>query len=522
MRLRLTPIAVLLASAAPAAAQTAPILYANPISLPTEDGPLIADEGYVSVPENRKDAHSKPILIQFYRFKALKPSGRPPVFMLPGGPGDLLDRRDFDKKRYPHFTIRKMLRRLLVNRDVVIVNQRGNFWLLDNFGGFKAEAPTFPATVDPDQEQLIAGWKQSLTASFAMLKANGTDLAGYDIRNSVEDIEDVRRALSYDKIVLNGFSYGSQWGLAYIRVHPEHVARAEFSGVEPLDYGYDSSDTLWATLQRIAAAAEASPIAAQLPPGGLAKAVVTILDRLEKVPAQVTITNPETGKPLAVTIRREDFQALLLRPWSGKMLRDGPAMWPKFITEVYNGDYRYVALRKLGGLFPFNGNINLPLIDHSLGISPARDKALLAEPARAIVGDTNLFYRRWQDAVPTAEVGDDFRVMRPIDVPVLLVQGDMDWSTPMENALDQGRHLRTGAVMVVHTGTHITGYEVLDLNPEAGKLTLDFLDLDAQPNPDPKAFLDKVPKRVDMPLDFVAPTSMALYDRLMAPKAAAK
>src|SRR5690606_39607362 len=55
----------------------------------------------------------------------------------------------------------------------------------------------------------------------------------------------------------------------------------------------------------------------------------------------------------------------------------------------------------------------------------------------SILGDPNGHYRRWAPITPTKEVSDDFRAFRPIDVPVLMVQGDMDVQTPWENARDQ-------------------------------------------------------------------------------------
>ena len=74
--------------------------------------------------------------------------------------------------------------------------------------------------------------------------AAGEDCAGrlgarrafYTTRDSVEDIEDVRKALGVEKLTLFGISYGTKLALAYARVHPEHVERIALDSVlEPDD-----------------------------------------------------------------------------------------------------------------------------------------------------------------------------------------------------------------------------------------------------------------------------------------------
>ncbi|WP_129779814.1 alpha/beta fold hydrolase [Peristeroidobacter soli] len=496
-----------------AAAPSQPV-FSNPIQLPTEQGPLLADEGFIVVKENRGKADSRDILVNYLRFRSRGETGREPLFVLPGGPGDLLDRRDFAKKHYPHSLIRASLYRHTAHRDVVVVNQRGNFWALGNNGGFEAPRPTPVPGNDETREQATERWKQSIDQTFKTLAAGGVDLSGYDIINMVEDVEEVRVALGYGKVIMSGISFGSQWGLSYMRVHPENVSRAMFSGVEPVDYGYDSPQALWGVLERIASAAEKSPVASQLPKGGLILAVKTILARLEKALATVEVKDPATGKAVTVTVRADDFRALLFSPWRGKSLRDSPAMWPKFVTEVYNGDYRYVGARKLQGLFPFNGNVNLPLVDISLGITARRDARLKKEPAVALIGDPNSFYRSWASVTPTKVVDDDFRNFYPISIPTLLIQGDMDWSTPLDNVLDLGKHLQTGAVITVHTGTHIVGYELQQFQPELAEKVAAFIDLDTQSALDAATLLKSFPSEVNLPLQFEAPQSTALYDRL--------
>ncbi|MGK6320332.1 alpha/beta fold hydrolase [Sphingomonas sp. DT-204] len=514
--LRALTSALALAMAAPLAVHAQPVtmtVASNPLELKGDGMTLRGEEGYVAVRENRRDPNSRVILVNYLRVFSQSGGKRDPIFLLPGGPGDLTDRRDFAKPWYPKNEFRKLVTRFTRNRDLVVVNQRGNFYVLGPNGMFEAPPPD---DRNKSPTPLIAEWKGVLKTTFDKLKARGVDLSGYDFPNMVEDVDDVRAALGYEKIIPYGFSFGSQLGFGYIRMHEDRVARALFGGVEPLDYGYDSADALWAALMRIAERAEASPIAAQLPPGGLGKAVQTILARLRAKPVTVTVADPDSGKPTAVEVNAEDFQAVLtdpVRPFRGVPLSTDTRIWPKMVTEVYNGDYRYIALRKLFGFIGFTGTINLPLIDHSLGVSAARDRELLAEKANDILGDPNIYYRVWADIMPTPVIGDDIRLARPINVPVVLLQGDVDMQTPYENAVHQAQFLRNGVMIRAINGTHHVEYEVETHDPVLSEKLERFVDLDLQPNPDVKALLASFPKEITLPVEFEPPQSTPLYER---------
>lgn len=498
--------------------------FSNPIELPTEMGSLNAEEGYVAVPENRRETDSRTILVQYMRIPARTPSTANPLFILPGGPGDLLDRRDFEKHRFPHISIREFLWEITKLRDVVVVNQRANHWVIGPNGGFQARQPDFVPAATAEDEALAA-WKASYKETFDFLSANGVDLRGYDIINCVEDVEDIRVALGYGKIILKGASFGSQWSLSYMRTHPENVARASLGGVEPIDYGYDDPGTLWNTMKRIAVAAETSPISDELPGPGLAEAIRIIVARLSAEPAQVEIHHPDTGDSHTIPVHAEDFQQMLIMPWRGlwrgpwrgMTVRESTEMWPKFVTEVYNGDYRFIALRKLQGLWNSSGDLAAPLIDHSLGISRARDARLQADTeALAVMGDPNSHYRAWADITPTPVVSDEFRALRPIDAPVLLIHGDMDWSTPLENAVDQSKHLRNGALVTVHAGTHLASAEIIYFDTELAKKEIEFINMDLASEPDFEAFFSGLPDSITLPLNFLSPDDTPLYERMLA------
>ncbi len=46
------------------------------------------------------------------------------------------------------------------------------------------------------------------------------DLSGYSITQIADDVDDLRRALGYDKISLVAASFGSQWAFAVMKTHP--------------------------------------------------------------------------------------------------------------------------------------------------------------------------------------------------------------------------------------------------------------------------------------------------------------
>jgi len=64
----------------------------------------------------------------------------------------------------------------------------------------------------------------------------GARRAFYTTRDSVEDVEAVRRALGVEQLTLFGISYGTKLALAYARAHPDHVERIALDSVlEPDD-----------------------------------------------------------------------------------------------------------------------------------------------------------------------------------------------------------------------------------------------------------------------------------------------
>jgi pimeloyl-ACP methyl ester carboxylesterase len=77
----------------------------------------------------------------------------------------------------------------------------------------------------------------------------------YTTRETVEDLEDIRRAAGIDKLVLVGVSYGSRDAMAYARTYPEHTERVVLDslvadpGVDP--FSIDSVRAIPRVLERL-------------------------------------------------------------------------------------------------------------------------------------------------------------------------------------------------------------------------------------------------------------------------------
>lgn len=486
-----------------------------------ETGRTVAVErGLVFVPENRRVAGSRLIAVPFVRFPSAdpRPPGRAPVFLLPGGPGygfDLEDPLVFDE-----------VARLRRTREVLYVGQRGFAGEPGLVPGLRVRYDALP--VDSLTTAPARARRDSLTlaAALARWQAVGVDVTGYDIVNIADDLNDLRRALGYEQVVLRGCSFGSQWALAYLRRWPATVDRAFLSGVEPLDYGYDSPQALWASMARVAAAAEADPdVAPYVPAGGIMRALQTVLARLEAQPINVTVRRAAQGPDVVVPVGADDLRGVLTNlALNRRRGLENLAQWPRFVLELHGGDYRFLAARTAEERARRRSeSLILPLINHSVGVSAARAARLRAEPAARWLGDVNLKEHVTRGAAVTPRVDDAFRADRRIHVPTLLVAGDYDWSTPVENAEHLAGLLDAGHLVRVRGGRHCTETNYDEL-PAQRRDALDrlyrFVDADfgtGSAQVSPRAFFRTLPGELRLaPVDFAPPAGRSLYDEWLA------
>jgi pimeloyl-ACP methyl ester carboxylesterase len=437
-------------------------------SLTTPNGETIPFElGTLYVPENRSDPRARIIGVGFARFRPPHPTGVPPIFQLIGGPGaSFLEglKPGNNQQRVPGFDLYRGM------GDVVFIDQRG-YSERGEILKFKYRSIGHPLNEPLSIARDTAAYVSMSHAAVDSFRKKGVDLRGYDVQECADDVNDLRRALGYDRIVLVGQSFGSQWSFAVMRRHPDIVARALLTGVEPLDFAYDMPSHVLAAVQRMWWEAEKDPrLKPYLPAGGLMAAAREVLQRLEREPVKVSVKNEKTGELITITLGKEDFQRTLNQEKGGTD--------PAFILSLYYGHYDEWARSALDFRQSRDAEEAIigPLIDTSLGVTPRREYLLRNDPAAALLGQWDFeSYLATADIWPSQDVGDELRNEVVSRIPVVFVEGDWDTSTPIENTLSVAPYFVNGKVLIVERGKHFALKQMLEDSPDTVTALTEFV-----------------------------------------------
>lgn len=462
------------------------------------DGKQVRYEiGTLYVPEHRGVAGSRIIGVGFARIRSTHVTAdTPPVFWLPGGPG-LSVLGDFEGTSESAQGRVAMWARFTDVADVVVIEQRGF-----SVRGDMLRATTRSLPLDQAETPAAKVDKYAALALAAQSAYPSMDLAGYTIAACADDVDDLRKGLGYARVSLFGGSFGSQWSMAVMRLHPEIVARAVLSGVEPLDNGFDMPSHVYAALQRIAYVADRDPaLAPWMPKGGLMAAARAVRDRLAEHPVKVRITD-EHGTSRQVTLGVGDFQQAFVDESADA------ARWPAFILSLFHGHYSSWAQSVARDRQASPTTLIGPLIDQSLGLSAEREFRLRSDPALDMIGTWNFEpYLGSRKSWPGPDLGDALRLLVPTTTPVLFVHGDWDTSTPVENTLGVLPFFTRSRAIIVHGGGHDGTFYLLRENPQAKAAVYQFLATGVMPD---------MPSRIDAPKvtfavpDFAAPSRVAV------------
>jgi pimeloyl-ACP methyl ester carboxylesterase len=422
-------------------------LYPERIRL-KEGGFYNAERGMMFVPVNRSKQNSAVIAVEVYRFRASEKANprTPPIFYLHGGPSFGGLERPLEQPG----TFEERWRPFLDISDVVVVSQRG-------IGPSKPttviETTTKPLPPDQpyDDEKAVREFQQVLAKEKAAWEKLGLDLSGFTVVEAAADVNDVRKALGYHKIVIWGGSFGSHWAMAIMRYYPETVERAILRGMEGPDHTYDHPGHLWNVYKRVAEEAEKSPrLKGLIPEGGLITAIETVIKRGEKKPFKVTVIDTETNDAQDVLFDRESIKRLS-RGYSGDL-----SAWPADVITLYNGDFSKAA-EKAVHRYKTNRRrfitASFFMLDCGSGITAKRLAEYNSDPALKILSRMNWGYTAGC-SVWGSDLGDEFRQNFEIDIPTVIVHGTWDTSTPYENALELVPYFKNSKFIPVIRGPH--------------------------------------------------------------------
>jgi pimeloyl-ACP methyl ester carboxylesterase len=395
-----------------------------------DQGPTDAYCGTVSVFENRDTKQGRQIKLWVVVLPAIRPESPDPMVFLAGGPGQgaaQLARQ-----------IRDLFRRVQRTRDIVLVDQRGTG--RSNPLNCTAVSNTLAEAIEPDEA--------ALARLERCLKGYDADVRFYSTNIAMDDLDDVREHLGYDKVNLYGGSYGTRAALVYLRRHGEHVRSMILDGVAPTDMRlplFTSRDAQRA-LDKMLGDCEAMPSCNQTYPG-LRHRVRALLERLEKTPPRVRVVHPRTGVAEEITVEARIVASILFTALYSPLTA---SIVPALIDEAERNEFQGLFALGLSG-DSTDENMSLGMRFSVLCTEDA-GRVNAADVARETAGTVFGAYllgpqiaacEHW----PKGTVEPTFYDPVVSDVPSLVLSGDVDpvtpptWGEEVVKHLSHGRHI---------------------------------------------------------------------------------
>jgi pimeloyl-ACP methyl ester carboxylesterase len=400
--------------------------------------------GTYQVFENRASKTGRRLTMNMVVFPATGDQRAPdPIFYFAGGPGSgaTEDARGFAKE----------FEQLRKRRDLVFVDQRGT-------GGSN---PLNCEFYNPNDLQSYLEYffpLEQVRKCRTELEPKA-DLKLYTTTIAMDDIDDVRAALGYEKINLFGGSYGTRAALTYLKRHGKSVRTAILQGVSPTDHFLPGDFALQTerALHGVLGECYADEACNQAFPK-LKDEVKAVLAQLINGPIEVEVEAPESKERVKVKLNRdlaaEAIRYMLYNPVAAGRV---PLMihlaaennWAPLAQSALMYRIRIVGSGSTGMYLSVTCAEDLPWIKPGEGERMAQNTFL---------GEYRLRQQREACALwPRAEVESDYASPIKSDVPVLILTGEWDPVTPPANGDRVAKTLTNSMHLVVPSGAHAFG-----------------------------------------------------------------
>lgn len=399
--------------------------------------------GSVTVWENRATRQGRKIDLKVAIVPSTSATPAPdPVFYVTGGPGYSAADQAGD--------LGSFLGALRGERDLVFVDQRG-------MGGSNPLRCPNPGSADDPQGFLRDLFPLDVLRRCATDLAARADLTQYTTAIAMDDLDEVRDRLGYERINLIGTSYGTRAVQAYLRQYPAHVRSAILAGVMIIDARMplylarktqESLDKLFDDCGIDPACRAAFPD----PRGDLARA----LARFDRGAVRQKVRLPEGGREVELALPRGAFTTTL------RSLQYSPgasARIPYLLHQAAAGDFAEITLRAVQYFddrdWFLGAYQSIVCAEDVARIDPAE---IPAQIAGTYQGEDRI---RQQIAScefwPKATLPPGFFEPLRSDAPILLITGWLDPATPPEWAAEVRKTLPNSLGVVIREGAHGPG-----------------------------------------------------------------
>jgi pimeloyl-ACP methyl ester carboxylesterase len=335
--------------------------------------------------------------------------------------------------------------------DIVFVDNRG-------IGGSGAQQCELSPPAHPEL-YFLQLWPDELLRACRDRLAARANLSLYTSSLAADDLDDIRAALGYPKIVLDGNSYGSFLALVYMRQHPEHVESAVLDGVAPPGLLIlplqDAAGAELAMRQLIAACSHDVDCKNHFPQFAAHFAILT--HRFDTGPIQVRIENPATKQPQVVSLSKEVFADRLRQTLYGAATA---AYVPYIVEQAYLQDYIPLGqmidqtTRGLADFVMMGANLSVTCAENIPFIT---EEEIRRSSAGSFEGDARVraqqrACRIWNVKPVPAGFNEPVRS----EAPVLMVSGSDDPASPASYAALELPYLPNAKRALVQGAAHVT------------------------------------------------------------------
>lgn len=408
----------------------------------TSSGILIqGEQGYLAVPENRQDPHSRNIKIKFIRLQSLAADPAAPVIYLEGGGSPCTWQAEDPQYLQDWLPVLEV-------SDLIFIDQRGTTdkKLIYTWGG------EYPEEFFVSEAAAAAHYKAFCRQALEHYRQKGIDVQGYDIVEHAEDVQQLSEALSIDQYSIFGFSFGTHIGMALMKLYEKNIVNAVLVSADGLDQSFNYPHYLDDHFQKIAQLASQNEEISEAIPN-LQELLEKVMMKLANTPATVSIKNPLSGKRMNVKVG--PFGLALILRLDIDDTNDIPIL-PRLLYTIDQGDYamlQWFVQKRIAFVLALPGNgINQALAS---GASSDRWQKIEQQAKQSVFGNVVNFpfydaYQVW----PGDRLGLDTLQPYAVQARTLFVTGDLDCRTPVQQVNEIVKGFTNATHLVVKNAGH--------------------------------------------------------------------